>query len=294
LREAIEMPEILMAGSRGEEVRRLQVNLNAAIGKKYGAIETDGKFGPHTKAAVERFQRGFRLHKVDGIVGPETRAALATRILLIQGEMSRAGPPPPNPPAPPPPKPRPAPPRPPAPPNPPAPKPAPPASPFLIQLQPAFGFTPPPFAPKVPGNSTLIAGQLAIGLVYRTASEGPHWEFGGNFQPSFNSRNSPTDPRYTLQLQGSVAFADPWSKDPFHTQLFGQVVLLQNLAPASLQTALQVGGQLSVDIIDDRWNLFLQAAAVGSWTLHDDSGGQAGLLQFGSQFALGTTIQWGL
>jgi hypothetical protein len=133
-----------------------------------------------------------------------------------------------------------------------------------------------------------------MGLVYRTASEGPHWEFGGLLQPSFNSTNSSTDPRYTLQVQGNVAYADPWAAGRFHTQLFAQVVLIQNLLPKSTVAGLQLGGQVSVDIIADRWNLFLQGAAAGTWDLHDDSGNQAGQLLFGPQLTLGTTIQWGL
>lgn len=283
------MAEILITGSKGEEVRRLQVNLNAAIGKRYGYLVSDGTFGPRTKAAVEYFQRHFRLRKIDGKVGPVTRAALATRILLLQGQMTRNVSPPPGPPDPP---------GPPKPPSPPAPSPvasAKPPSPFLIQLQPAVGLTPPPFlATGAKPASSVMAGQLAMGIVYRTAPEGPHWEFGGAFQPSFNSQNSSTDPRYTLQLQGSVAYADPFGKtDPFHAQLFSQVILLQNLAPSSTAVGVQLGGQLSVDIIDDKWSLFAQGALVGQWTLHDDSGGQTGQLLFGPQFTLGTTIQWG-
>ena len=307
------MAEILRQGSRGAEVRRLQKNLNAAIGCRHGMIAVDGIFGPRTKRAVEDYQRDFQLKLVDGIVGPETRTALATRVLIIQGNMSRSSslppgstsspspsqtsPPPPTR-APPPPANAPVTAPTPVGPQQPA---SPPASPFLIQLQPAFGLTPPPFAtrspaptPPGPAPSTLVAGQLAVGIVYRTASDGPHWEFGGAFQPSFNSRNQLTDPRYTLQLQGSVAYADPWSAGRFHTSLFAQVVGLQNLAPASTILGLQLGGQISVDIIADRWSLFTQAAVAGQWTLHD-SGGPPGLLQFGPQFTvLGTTIQWGM
>jgi len=292
------MPEVLRQGSRGEEVRRLQKNLNAAIGRRYGTIAADGIFGPRTKQAVERYQKDFQLKAVDGIVGPETRTALATRVLIIEGTMSRSNSSPaPNPAA------QTATPAPVTAPTPIGPQQStdPPASPFLLQLQPAFGVTPPPFAsrspaptPPGPAPSTIIAGQLALGIVYRTASEGPHWEFGGAFQPSFNSRNQPTDPRYTLQLQGSVAYADPLSAGRFHTSLFAQVVGLQNFAPASTILGLQFGGQISVDIIADRWSLFSQAALAGQWTLHD-SGGPPGLLQFGPQFTvLGTTIQWGL
>lgn len=293
------MAETLRYGSRGEEVRRLQQNLNGAIGQRYGMLALDGIFGDDTKQAVERYQRDFQLNSIDGIAGSETRNALATRVLTVQGGMTRN-----NTPQPPPqlvpqfrqvqqtPTPTPT-------PAPPVPTPAPPASPFLIQLQPAFGITPPPFASRSPGPpppigpSTLVAGQLAIGFVYRTASEGPHWEFGGAFQPSFNSRNQATDPRYTLQLQGSVAYADPLASDRFHTSIFVQVVGLQNLAPATTALGLQLGGQISVDIIADKWNLFAQGVVAGQWTLHDSSG-PAGAVQFGPQFTLGTTIQWGL
>jgi hypothetical protein len=75
-------------------------------------------------------------------------------------------------------------------------------------------------------------------------------------------------------LQGNVADADPFSKGRFHTQLFGQVLLLQNFAPSSTVAGLQLGGQLSVDIISDRWNIFAQGVLAGSWVLHDDSGGR--------------------
>ena len=186
------MAELLRQGSRGEEVRRLQKNLNAAVGRRYGAIAVDGIFGPRTKQAVERYQKDFRLKSVDGIVGPETRNALATRVVILTGSMSRAmSPPSPNPSA----QTVPTPPVMPSTPQQPA---SPPASPFLVQLQPALGLTPPPFLsrPKQPGPTppSIVAGQLAFGIVYRTAPEGPHWEFGGAFQPSFNSRNQPTDP----------------------------------------------------------------------------------------------------
>jgi Putative peptidoglycan binding domain len=278
------MSEILRQGGSGQEVRRLQTNLNAAIGRRYGLLKADGFFGPKTKTAVERYQKDFRLKFVDGIVGLETRSALATRVLVIEGRMSRTD--------------KPSSPKPPGPPRPAPPTPGtivkPPASPFLIQLQPAFGLTPSPFGSSPPSSAgTVIAGQLAIGIVYRTALEGPHWEFGGAFQPSFNSRSQPTDSRYTLQLQGSASYADPLSAGRFHTALFGQVVVLQNLSPATTVAGLQLGGQVSVDIIGDKWNLFLQGALAGQWTLHDSSG-PAGQLQFGPQISLGTTIQWGL
>jgi hypothetical protein len=235
------MAELLLEGSRGEEVRRLQRNLNAALanqviildGKNILPLETKtGIFGKRTKAAVIRFQRDFKLKLVDRKVGDDTRKALAMRVLVIEGSISRN----PNP-------------------SPVAPKPSPrrpsvtpvvPTPPsgnkhWLFQAQPATGLTPPPFFSTAGPSASVVTGQVSFGIVYRTASEGPHWEFGGAFQPSFNSQNSPTDPRYTLQLQGSVTYADPYSHGRFHTALFGQVMLLTNLAPTSFAGGVQVG-----------------------------------------------------
>lgn len=63
---------LLTKGSRGPAV--------SAVQRKLGGIAVDGIFGPQTRAAVMRFQRGAGL-LVDGIVGPRTRAALG----LAQG-----------------------------------------------------------------------------------------------------------------------------------------------------------------------------------------------------------------
>jgi hypothetical protein len=285
----IAMSETLLLGSRGEEVRRLQVNLNAALSGfidrgDMKALDTDGKFGPHTRDAVILFQQQFHLKWIDGKVGPETRGALATRVVLIKGSMTRnmvMPPPAPQPPPSPPPNP-------PQPPTPPTPaRPVQTASKFLLQLQPAFGLTPPAFVATSP-TATVVSGQFQIGIVYRTAAEGPHWEFGGAGQVSVNSVNSVTDPRYTLQLQGSVAYADPLALGRFHTQLMGQVLLLQNIAPSSPVLGLGLGGQLSFDIIEDRWNIFLQGQAAGFWAPTQQQ------LLFGPLLGLGTTFQWGL
>jgi peptidoglycan hydrolase-like protein with peptidoglycan-binding domain len=302
------MPDVLVLGSQGEEVRRLQRNLNAALakttvivdGKNVLPLETKtGIFGAKTKAAVEKFQTDYKLKLVDGKVGDETRRALAMRVLIIRGTVTRdpsptltlRQTPPPNlfpkltlpqlkPPVP----------------TPPVSEPKPNRPGWLFQLQPATGITPAPFfSTNGGGGGSITTGQLAMGIVYRTKSEGPHWEYGGVFQPSVNSQNSPTDPRYTLQLQGNVAYADPYSVGRFHTALFGQVALLGNLAPTGLAVAGQLGGQISIDIIEDKWNLFSQAGVQlsGQWTLFDHKGLGAGQLNFGPVFTiLGTTIQW--
>ena len=59
-------------GSTGPEVEQLQQLLKQA-GYYYGPV--DGKFGPLTYSAVRRFQEASSLN-VDGIVGPQTMAAL--------------------------------------------------------------------------------------------------------------------------------------------------------------------------------------------------------------------------
>ncbi len=62
---------MLKQGEKGEDVRKLQEALN----KNGAKLETDGNFGPATKAAVETYQRSNNLD-VDGVAGAKTLAAL--------------------------------------------------------------------------------------------------------------------------------------------------------------------------------------------------------------------------
>lgn len=64
--------QTMQKGADGESVTALQSALNEKLGL---SLDTDGKFGRHTLAAVKDFQRENGL-AVDGIVGRETRAAL--------------------------------------------------------------------------------------------------------------------------------------------------------------------------------------------------------------------------
>lgn len=69
---------VLRLGDHGPDVERVQEMLRRHGATDAGgrAIDVDGDFGPRTDEAVRRFQRDHRLQD-DGIVGPDTRAALA-------------------------------------------------------------------------------------------------------------------------------------------------------------------------------------------------------------------------
>ena len=65
---------LLRAGSKGRDVKRLQLLLNSKL-KPSPRLKPDGEFGPRTRDAVERFQKERRL-AADGVVGPKTWYAL--------------------------------------------------------------------------------------------------------------------------------------------------------------------------------------------------------------------------
>jgi len=75
---------IIRIGARGPGVRDLQRRLNAA---GYGSLDTDGVFGNATLTAVRLFQAADGL-VVDGVVGPNTIAALGAREALNQSKPS--------------------------------------------------------------------------------------------------------------------------------------------------------------------------------------------------------------
>ena len=69
----------LRRGSKGEFVKRLQIELNARdFG--YGPLKVDGDFGPATEAAVKKFQQNNNPLDVDGIVGPDTWGVLLSAV----------------------------------------------------------------------------------------------------------------------------------------------------------------------------------------------------------------------
>lgn len=78
---------LLRTGSKGSAVTSLQTQL-LRHGQSPGPI--DGDFGPATKAAVIRFQRSHGLD-ADGIVGPQTQAALSQPVTAAPAGGAAAG-----------------------------------------------------------------------------------------------------------------------------------------------------------------------------------------------------------
>jgi len=77
---------VLKEGSRGSEVKRLQLLLNARSPSPH--LRIDGDFGRATKQAVIAFQKAERL-AVDGIVGAKTWAALGqAKVSQLIGEVT--------------------------------------------------------------------------------------------------------------------------------------------------------------------------------------------------------------
>ena len=66
--------QALKSGDSGVQVKRLQLAL-AAVG--YSPGKADGRYGPATKRALERFQKAKKL-TADGVFGPKTLAALTS------------------------------------------------------------------------------------------------------------------------------------------------------------------------------------------------------------------------
>jgi len=69
-----EFPRRLRYGSEGEKVKDLQRRLKSA---SFFEGDVDGQFGPRTIRAVLEFQtQTFGFNSEDGVVGPQTAAAL--------------------------------------------------------------------------------------------------------------------------------------------------------------------------------------------------------------------------
>lgn len=78
---------VLQLGSKGDDVRQLQHQLNVVLGTN---LAEDGVFGPGTEAAVRAFQQLKHL-QVDGIAGPSTLNALETAYQAKAGSSTAGG-----------------------------------------------------------------------------------------------------------------------------------------------------------------------------------------------------------
>ncbi|MCR2045474.1 N-acetylmuramoyl-L-alanine amidase [Anaerosalibacter massiliensis] len=78
---------ILKIGSRGTEVRYLQMNLN---GLGYKGVSIDGIYGAGTADAVRRFQAAYGL-SADGIAGPNTLNKMDSIIRGLQSNLNKLG-----------------------------------------------------------------------------------------------------------------------------------------------------------------------------------------------------------
>lgn len=72
---------LLFRGTEGPQVAELQRRLKYAYSSYAGDLVIDGVFGLSTEVAVREFQRRTRGLKVDGIVGPQTAAAMGLRVI---------------------------------------------------------------------------------------------------------------------------------------------------------------------------------------------------------------------
>jgi hypothetical protein len=284
------MPKLLTQGSAGPDVRKLQHALNA---RPYLHLVEDGIFGPRTESAVIQFQR--RVHLVpDGIVGPKTEALLWARVVTananvgvpLSGSLSppqQVGPG------------------------------KTPSPPLKLPLPPPAGVRPPGGAGVVQqvsvGGQVLLApwlvvpssgggapgpiwsGTVSYTLVYRTASEGAHVEFALNPQFAVNSRVQATDPRFGLQVNGQVTFADLLARDRFHLiSPFLQLTASLAATPGiSFGSGFAIGNQVSFDLISDRLQITLQGSVAAQWS---NMGRPDANFSVGGQGAVGTTVQF--
>ena len=280
------MATYLRRGSSGSKVKALQHALNA---RPYISLDEDGQFGPATEHAVKDFQHRVRLDP-DGVVGPKTDALLWSRALIanvrVQAPVTavpQTSPsvPPPLPPAPPPGAPT-----------------APPATgagfiqqvsvggqislaPWLVSPRPSPG------TPAAP----IWSGVVSYALVYRTKSEGPHVELALSPQFAVNSRNQMSDPRFGLQVNGQVTFADLVAPGQFHlVSPFLQATAAAAVDPgATFGGGFAIGNQVSFDLVADRLQLNLQAAVGAQWS---NLGRPDASFSVVGQGAIGTTVQF--
>jgi len=273
----------LRRGSSGAEVRALQHALNA---RPYLHLKEDGIYGAQTESAVREFQRRVRL-ATDGIYGPKTAALLWTRV--VQAEVIHQ---------------------------------VPLGGPAVSNNTPKLAVAPSPTAAPAPSSGAGIVHQVSVGsqvtltpwlvrplpppgtpagpiwsgvvsysLVYRTASEGPHVELALNPQILINSRVQSSDPRWGMQLNGQVTFADLVAPGRFHLiSPYLQATAAGSFGPgAGFGGGFAIGNQISFDLIPDRLQIQLQGNVGAQWSKIGTSDANFSVV---GQGALGAVVQF--
>jgi peptidoglycan hydrolase-like protein with peptidoglycan-binding domain len=279
----------LRKGSCGAEVRALQHALNA---RPYLHLKEDGIYGTQTENAVREFQRRVRL-STDGIYGPKTDALLWARVIQadVVHTVPLAGP---------------------------ANSAATPNNPVRQNIAPAIaaGPTPPPSSGAGVVHQVSVGGQVALtpwlvrpvvppgtptgpiwsglvsyALVYRTASQGPHVELALNPQILVNSRVQSSDPRWGMQLNGQVTFADLVAPGRFHLiSPYLQATAAGAFGPgSSFGGGFAIGNQISFDLIPDRLQINLQGNVGAQWSRIGTPDASFSVV---GQGAIGTTVQF--
>lgn len=281
-------PRNLHHGDRGDDVVELQRRLNQILLGKVPHIPETGYFGDITRHAVQVAQRLFRIEPAAGYVGPKTRAALNVQVVVI----SVAPAPPPITPAPP------------APPQTRPPTPPPPTPPNRTIIVPPSTWSWFNVGISLQGqlqNPGVVSGVIQVMPTLRLRplpgsyfqARETHIELGLGLQYGLSSMTTATDPRHTVSIVGQGALVDPFVWNRWHVQFFAQAGLAINGIPATsgynwyvthyvLQA--QGGGQLSYDLIPNRWNLFAQIYGGAQYDV--TSGEGAGIVGG----ALGTTV----
>ena len=146
-----------------------------------------------------------------------------------------------------------------------------------------------PRPPEGTPEGQIWSGVISYAMVYRTSSEGPHVELALNPVLAVNSRVLATDPRFSLQVNGQVTFADLWAPWRFHLIspfITGGVAL--NMRPGiTVGAGFAVGNQVSFDIIRDRLQIYALGGVAGVWT---GIGTPGSLFSVGWLTGLGITV----
>lgn len=83
-----------------------------------------------------------------------------------------------------------------------------------------------------------------------------------------NSTVQTSDPRFTLQVNGQVTFADLVVRNRFHliSPFLQGSAILNGVPGASLGGGFAIGNQVAVDLIEDKLRISLQFGAAAQWT----------------------------